>query len=115
MACSSTDAGKQLQTWVEHHFRPHGVDKVPPVPVIGKNAGTFDIPFLVNRCDVPLKIWHRRIIDPTALWIEPTDEIPPSLFNCMKRAGLKPQSPHDAIEDAWNTIRVFRAGLARLK
>ena len=109
-------AGQNLKHFLATNLRfPLDMCHPYPPPVIGKNVGTFDIPFLDNQCDVPRSMWTRRVMDPTTLWIESTDEVPPSLLDCMKRAGIKVGTIHDAIEDAWNTIRVFRAGLARLK
>jgi len=113
---SPKQAGENLKQWLAINLRlPLPVTNPNPIPIIGKNVGTFDVPFLVNQCNVSRSTWHRRVMDPTTLWIEPTDEVPPSLLDCMKRAEIKAGTIHDAIEDAWNTIRVFRAGLARLK
>ncbi len=43
--------------------------------------------------------------------MNPDDDEPPSLAECVKRADLAPRIAHDAVEDARTVIELIRAGL----
>jgi DNA polymerase III epsilon subunit-like protein len=80
--------------------------------VAGKNVAGFDIPFLNNtipdwgKC---FKFCH-RVIDPGMLYFNPyTDDVPPDLKECKKRAGLPEVVSHQALDDAWDVIQLVRA------
>ena len=71
-----------MMDWLkEHHYEG-------PVTVAGKNAASFDIPFLKEQYgrDYGLKFRH-RVLDPTSMYVQPDDDAPPSLNTCLKRAG----------------------------
>jgi len=80
------------------------------INVAGKNFGTFDKLFLEE-----LMWWKKlirvrqRIIDPAGLycdWIN--DETLPNLDECKKRANIDGAVTHDALQDAWDVIKVLR-------
>ena len=80
------------------------------INVAGKNFGTFDNVFLKK---LPwwqkLIIAKQRIIDPAMLFLDwENDEQLPSLTICKERAGLKGLVTHDALEDAWDVVKVLR-------
>jgi oligoribonuclease (3'-5' exoribonuclease) len=93
----------------QHH------DGGPLVPA-GKNVAGFDLPFL--RRYAPGREYanldlHYRCVDPSMLWIRPDDDAPPSLSECLRRAGLEPTVTHTALDDARQTLRAILAGLAQ--
>ena len=97
-----------------------------PITAAGKNAGTFDLPFLAAQgclspdADTisldgppePPVIFRRRILDPCTLYTLPDDTEPPGLADCLKRAGLPEMVMHTAIEDAVQVVRLLRRKLA---
>ena len=80
-------------------------------PVIaGKNVAGFDLPFL-NVCIPDWKYikFHHRVIDPGMLYFNShTDNVPPDLKECKKRAGLPELVTHEALDDAWDVIQLVR-------
>jgi len=83
-----------------------GADKIN---VAGKNVAGFDLLFLKQ---IPgwsdIKIRH-RVIDPAVLYVKwNEDDSTPDLSTCLSRAGFAPEVAHDALEDAWDVIRVLR-------
>lgn len=81
---------------------------------LGKNAGSFDLPFLYNAGLKP-GTFKSRILDPAALWLMQEDvDGPPGLGLCASRAGMSDVVTHCALDDADQTLDVFRAGLKRL-
>lgn len=75
----------------------------------GKNVA-FDLDFLMKHCD--FKVRHRRL-DPMMLYIQHDDEKPPSLKQCLERAGYEDEVPHRAVEDAMLTHTLIYEGLRR--
>lgn len=80
----------------------------------GKNFSGFDRAFL----DAVPK-WknihqpRRRTLDPAILYFDPQrDETPPSLRECLRRAGLNTEVYHEAVEDARDVIRLLRIKFA---
>lgn len=76
----------------------------------GKNFATFDKIFLEK-----LPRWkqlfaiRQRILDPSILFIDwKNDESLPGMSTCKKRAGLNELVTHNAIEDAWDVIKLLR-------
>ena len=89
----------------EHHYEG-------PVTVAGKNAASFDIPFLKEQYgrDYGLKFRH-RVLDPTSMYVQPDDDAPPSLNTCL---GSRPdRRSRIALDDAIDVVNVIRAYLAR--
>lgn len=71
----------------------------------GKNVGTFDIPFLKKL--MPGLAHKHRYVDIGNLYLQPGDNTPPDLAECMKRAGMMPIVPHTALEDAQICVTLF--------
>lgn len=76
----------------------------------GKNFSSFDLQLLKK-----LPGWQKciqirqRTIDPAVLYTDWfNDESLPSLSLCKKRAGLKEEVSHNALEDAWDVVQVLR-------
>ena len=106
---------EHFTTWCEKHGL---VDKVVAGGTMsqtvkftpaGKNFAGFDKKFLDHWCHFDhLRIAH-RVMDPAMLYLDPTqDSVPPSLPTCLERAGLDPDVPHTAIEDAKLVISLLR-------
>lgn len=100
----------EFEKWlVEHKIDPQRV------PVAGKNFAGFDAQFLKELMDYEgprfgdiIKFAH-RVIDPGSLYFDPRiDKEPPSMQECMKRAGIVGDVAHTAIEDAINVICLVR-------
>ena len=88
------------------------VEKVV-ITVAGKNFGTFDKLFLekLPRWKQLVKV-RSRIIDPAVMFTDwETDDAPPGLSECKKRAGLPQHVSHDAVEDAWDVVELIRKSI----
>lgn len=73
----------------------------------GKNVASFDLQFLPK--EIKDKFKH-KVLDPGTLYINwETDKESPNFETCKRRAGLDPKVAHDALEDARDVIRLFRA------
>ena len=82
------------------------------INVLGKNFASFDDTFLVNLPDFRQRIHIRkRIADPAILFLRPNDETLPDLRTCKERSKMFGDVSHSAVEDALDTIKVFRYGL----
>jgi oligoribonuclease len=80
------------------------------VVVAGKNFAGFDQRFLRHLpnfgCCVSI---FRRIMDPCMMYFDPkADAKPPSLDDCLKRAGFDKTVDHTAVGDALDVVRVLR-------
>lgn len=81
----------------------------------GKNIGSFDIPFLkvhgiiAPNGNLPGDYkYHHRFIDPAAFFLRLEDEVPPSLEECLKRAGIDKPVEHTALADCWDCAQLVR-------
>lgn len=76
----------------------------------GKNVGTFDLAFLRKLPRWKHHFRHKhRVIDPGMLYFNPlTDAAVPSTDECLKRAGLVNEQPHNPVHDCWAVIRLVR-------
>lgn len=89
------------------------------VTVGGKNVAGFDLPFLselvgFDRDGLSQGIkWRHRTVDPAMLFMLPSDETPPNLDECLKRAGLDKKTVHTALDDCKLCAELVRIGLAR--
>ena len=81
------------------------------INVAGKNFATFDKLFLQALPNWLAKIQMRqRIIDPAILFVDwLADDSLPNLNTCIKKANLTGEVTHDALQDAFDVIRVIRA------
>lgn len=77
--------------------------------VAGKNYLGFDakfLNFLVGWDRIPL---HRRTIDPATSFVDwKNDKELPSLDGCKQRAGLSGGVTHNAVEDAFDVVKILR-------
>lgn len=82
-----------------------------PINVAGKNFGVFDKLFLDRfpTWNNTIK-WNRRFIDPVMFYVDwDNDESLPDLNTCLKRARIKREVTHNALEDAIDTLLCLRA------
>jgi hypothetical protein len=80
------------------------------IHVAGKNFGNFDMRFIRRLKDFEkyIRIIH-RMVDPGTLYLDPSkDETPPSLEECLKRAGVVKCVDHTSVGDALDVIRCLR-------
>jgi hypothetical protein len=107
--CYPQYAGLLIRMWLNAHEYPN------MIIAAGKNFAGFDRPFLDIVSQGPravkLKFAH-RCLDPGTLYTLPTDEKPPSLQDCLDRAGIKQTVQHEAMDDARAVCRVLRAKLS---
>jgi hypothetical protein len=103
------EVGPTLKFWLE----AHGFDTKKPVIPAGKNFASFDRPRLYRLPGFNRGIkFHRRTIDPATLFWNPlVDQELPGTETCLTRAGLDPNVPHEAVDDARNVIRLVRFGM----
>jgi oligoribonuclease len=81
------------------------------IQVAGKNFAAFDARFIEKLCNkAPYKIeFNYRVMDPAILYFNPsTDKGPPSMWDCMKRAGIEGTVAHTALEDALMVVNLLR-------
>ena len=80
------------------------------ITVAGKNFAIFDKKFIDKIWPTnPNVIFHHRIVDPAMLYFDPKiDKIPPSLAQCLERAGMAKSVAHTAVEDALDVLAVTR-------
>lgn len=77
----------------------------------GKNFGSFDKQFIQRLPDFEIHgvKFNYRSLDPTLAYIDwDNDEQPPSTNTLKKRAGIKGQVSHEALDDAWDVIQLIR-------
>ena len=90
-------------------LKSHGVDEAV---IAGKNFSGFDLKFLQKIGFGNHTKFHRRILDPGSMFYNPfTDEAPPNLKECLKRAGIDKDIAHGAIEDALDVLMCLRYNL----
>lgn len=78
----------------------------PKIVAAGKNFGSFDRQFLKITGIDPM--FHYRSLDPAMLYLLPEDTVPPSLSECLKRAGMPSEVTHNALVDAQQVIALLR-------
>lgn len=75
----------------------------------GKNFASFDRQFILNLRNSELIQLHYRSIEPSMFYIDwKKDETVPDSMTCKKRARLKEQMLHRAMNDAWDMILLLR-------
>ena len=112
---SWSDAIGLVIGWLEELGYEYNDDDLIEIVVAGKNYNGFDRLFLHSTPEWRENIKeHRRVVDPTTMYIDwEEDDVPPSLFTCLKRADPQHENfaddvSHDALEDAFDVIRVLR-------
>ncbi len=86
-----------------------GVGSNEKVVACGKNVAGFDLRFLkCNSHEIAGRFIH-RVLDPGSLYYDPCIDIrPPSLAQCLERAGLPTEVKHTALADCKAVIQVMR-------
>lgn len=87
------DALARFSDWLKRH------EADGKVVAAGKNFGGFDRLFL-EWSGFPVGRFHHRSLDPTVLYLNSGDIVPPSLAVCVERAHVTPRTEHVALEDA---------------
>ena len=110
MVVNPLDAMIIFTSWLSVYF-PEG-----RITVAGKNVSVLDIPFIrtLERTFSPTPDkrinFHHRAIDVGNLYFNPkTDAEIPGLQECLDRAGYTDVVTHNAIEDAYATMRCIYA------
>lgn len=98
-----------FKSWlVNNGFEENG-SGVIEIIAAGKNFASFDKRFIEKLKPEMFGLkFHHRSLDPTALFIHPTDIFPPSTDLCKERANLKGKVKHEALSDAWDVIQLLR-------
>lgn len=79
------------------------------VTVAGKNFTGFDLKFLSRLPGWEFINLHRRVIDPAPLFVNWLEDIEmPDLNTCKVRAGVAGEVTHNALEDAYDVVKVLR-------
>jgi oligoribonuclease len=102
---------RAVRLWlIDNGIMPEDTSSPVKITVAGKNFASFDKRFLEQLPGWgPLIQVRQRIIDPSVLLIDwEKDEVPPSLNSCIKRLEIDGEVSHDALEDAFDVIRVLR-------
>ncbi len=89
--------------WLAEH------DMKGKIVIAGKNFQAFDMRFLQYLgFGSKFKIHHRGI-DPGSMFFDPlTQDVPPSLADCLKLCKVQKEVAHTAVEDALDVIRCIR-------
>jgi len=109
--CSVHELARDFYNWVYHELKTGvGYNESIVATVAGKNYNGFDGQFLsrIPEWNDLFRFKH-RVLDPATLYWNPAlDTELPSLDECLKRAGIDEFVSHNAVEDAWQVIRVLR-------
>jgi len=101
---------------VHHRERPWIQGNPTPIVAAGKNVAGFDLPILRKQGFLrTYGYFHHRKCDPAMLYWQPGDSKPPSLSECLARAGIDEPVEHTACADAWQVIRLLRHKLNQSK
>lgn len=74
----------------------------------GKNFAGFDRQFMRRHLHVVEKRFRHRSLDPAILFLQMGEDRPPSLGQCLERAGLPAVVSHDAVADARQVCALLR-------
>jgi len=109
---NADDFAHDFYYWCMLHLKNKPATTGSPIHLLvaGKNVSSFDIPFLENHIGWRKFFkFHHRSLDPGTLYTDfKTDNLPPSLYECLNRAGINQVVTHEAIQDAWQVIEVLR-------
>ena len=79
------------------------------ITVAGKNAGSFDVPFIEALPNWQgLVKFRRRTLDPASHFVIDSDECLPDLQTCLNRAGILSTVSHTAVDDAIDVVKLVR-------
>jgi oligoribonuclease len=79
------------------------------INVAGKNFGSFDLPFLLEKTDIRKHVGiSHKIIDPAFMLVKKDDTSLPSSYDCSSRIGEDPFVDHTAVEDSISVIKMVR-------
>ena len=93
----------------EHWLNSLGIHLKKGYPVVaGKNVATFDFKFLNANGFPTNKVFKHRTLDPGSMYALPTDDAPPSLDECLKRAGIDKVVSHKALDDCFDVVKCIR-------
>lgn len=89
------------------------IDPTLPLKVVaaGKNFASFDQKFISKLPNGHYVKFHHRVMDPTMLYFEKSDVVPPDSKLCMERAGLPGEVEHTALADALMVVKLIRKKL----
>lgn len=103
---------KQVYRYLGVFLRNYGLlENKTKVVGAGKNLASFDYQILKTLPEfTESKVWHfaHRTIDPAMLYLKLTDKMPPSLDECLQRAGINKTVDHTAVGDALDVIRCLK-------
>lgn len=91
-----------FKSWLIWHL---GEEKIT---FCGKNASGFDLPFLRNNGFLDGTNVSHSVIDPGSMYLEAGDTEVPGMATCLERAGLDPEVRHQALDDAYQNVRLVR-------
>lgn len=76
--------------------------------IAGKNFGAFDIQFIKQLPGYSYKLHTSRFIDPAVMFIDWEEDVyPPSLSECLQRAGMNETVTHTAVEDSFQVMELI--------
>lgn len=104
---------KELAVW---HSELNYLDrngKLASMIGAGKNFASFDLQF-IKKLPGFSNIFKHRSLDPSMAYMLPTDEVPPELIECKRRASLKGASfnrlevTHTAVDDCMDVAELLK-------
>lgn len=100
------DLWSKFKEWICHNGVLNN-DSSNKALVAGKNFAGFDMKFL-TKIGVEPHYFHHRTLDPGSMFVTKDDLVPPSLDECLKRAGINTSVKHTALEDAFDVVKCVR-------
>lgn len=76
--------------------------------IAGKNP-QFDVAFLTKNGVNCNDIFEHRRLDVGPMYALPSDQVPPSLKECLRRAGIEKEVAHNALDDCFDVVKCIRA------
>lgn len=104
--CWESKIAEHLLDFVDACWPEHTAKK-PKITVAGKNAASFDLPFLRLRANLDdyLDVRH-RVLDVAPFFWRPGDDVLPSMDVCLQRAGIAKSTKHGALDDAYLVVEL---------
>lgn len=102
---------KELAPRFHDFLKGHGYTRDTKITVAGKNFAGFDDRFLSKLPNWTKHIRTRqRVLDPGPLYWKPKTDgfVLPDLQECMRRADIKGEVQHNAIDDAMVVVKLIR-------